>query len=409
MESKGTIMAAAGTIYLDHAATTAVRPEVLEAMAPFWAAAAGNPSSVYQWGREARRAVDQAREQVAAILGARPQEILFTSGGTESDNAAIKGVAFASRSRGNHIVTTQIEHHAVLHTCEWLEQFGFETTYLPVDRHGLVDPQAVAAATTDKTILVSVMYANNEVGTIEPIAEIARITRARRIPFHTDAVQAGGALDLNVNRLGVDLLSLSAHKFYGPKGVGALYVRSGTRWQPQQQGGAQERDRRGGTENTPGIVGTAAALALAYRDLETNNAHAQALRNRLIEGVLAQIPESELTGHPTQRLPNNASFVFKYVEGESILLSLDMKGIFASSGSACTSGALEPSHVITALGYPPEVARGSLRLTTGLDNTMAQIERVLAELPPAIASLRAMSPAFAAPTAAHAAPVGAGA
>lgn len=385
------------SIYLDHAATTAVRPEVVEAMLPYLTQRAGNPSSVYAYGREARRALDDAREQTAAILGARPQEILFTSGGTEADNAAIKGVAFAAlqRGKGRHIITSQIEHHAVLHTCEWLEQFGFRTTYLPVDRHGLVDPADVEAAIGDETALITVMYANNEVGTIEPIAEIGRIARARKIPFHTDAVQAGGQLDLNVQRLGVDLLSLSAHKFYGPKGVGLLYVRSGTRWQPQQQGGAQERNRRGGTENTAGIVGMTAALKLAYEHLEPNNAYLRRLRDRLIEGVLTQIPESELTGHPSRRLPNSASFVFRHVEGESILLSLDVKAIYASSGSACTSGALEPSHVITALGYPPEVARGSLRLTVGLENTEAQIERVLAELPPAIAALRAMSPAFA--------------
>jgi cysteine desulfurase len=387
------------TVYLDHAATTPLRPEVIEAMSPFWTARAGNPSSVYQWGREARRAVDDAREVVATVLGARPQEIIFTSGGTESDNAAIKGVAFASRSRragqGGHIITTAIEHHAVLHSCAWLDQFGCRTTYLPVDRYGLVDPQAVADAISDETVLISVMYANNEIGTIEPLAEIARIARARRIPFHTDAVQAGGALDLHVNRLGVDLLSLSGHKFYGPKGVGVLYVRGGTRWQPQQQGGAQERDRRGGTENTPGIVGLATALRLAEAERETANAHAVALRDRLVTGLLEAIPQTELTGHPTRRLPNSASFVFPHVEGESILLSLDMKGIFASSGSACTSGALEPSHVIDALGYPPEIARGSLRLTVGRENTPADVDRVLAELPPAIASLRAMSPAFA--------------
>ncbi|MBI3971172.1 MAG: cysteine desulfurase NifS [Chloroflexi bacterium] len=394
---------ATGPIYLDHAATTPVRPEVIEAMAPYWSQQAGNPSSIYQWARDARRAVDEARERIAAILGARPPEIVFTSGGTESDNAAIKGVAFARRARGNHIITTQIEHHAVLHACEWLEQFAFETTYLPVDRYGLVDPQTVAEVITDKTILISVMYANNEVGTIEPIAEISRIARERRIPFHTDAVQAGGTLDLNVNRLGVDLLALSAHKFHGPKGVGVLYVRSGTRWQPQQQGGAQERNRRAGTENTPGIVGMATALELAYRDLPANNAHVQALRDRLIGGVLERIPECELTGHPTRRLPNNASFAFRYVEGESILLGLDVRGIYASSGSACTSGALEPSHVLAALGLAPELVRGSLRLTTGLDNTIEQIDRVVDELPPAIAALRAMSPAFAPATASVAA------
>jgi len=384
-------------VYLDHAATTAARPEVVEAMLPYLTQRAGNPSSVYAWGREARRALDDARDQIAAILGARPQELLFTSGGTEADNAAIKGVAFAARQRGsgNHIITTQIEHHAVLHTCEWLEQFGFETTYLPVDRHGRVSSGDVAAAITDKTILISVMYANNEVGTIQPISEIGRIARARKIAFHTDAVQAGGALDMHVGGLNVDLLSLSAHKFYGPKGVGLLYVRSGARWQPQQQGGAQERNRRGGTENTAGVTGMAVALKLAYANLAANNAHVQALRDRLIDGVISGIPQSELTGHPTERLPNSASFLFKHVEGESILLSLDMKEIFASSGSACTSGALEPSHVITALGYAPEEARGSLRLTTGLDNTPEQIDHVLDVLTPAIASLRAMSPAFA--------------
>ena len=382
-------------IYLDHAATTAARPEVVEAMAPYWSELGGNPSSTYQWAQQARRALDEARATVAGVLGARPQDVIFTSGGTESDNAAIKGVAFASRGRGNHIVTSAIEHHAVLHTCAWLEQFGIETTYLPVDRYGMVDPNAVEAAITDGTVLISIMYANNEIGTIEPIAEIGRIAKAHRVPFHTDAVQAAGALDLNVNRLGVDLLSLSGHKFYGPKGVGVLYVRSGTRWQPQQQGGAQERDRRGGTENTPGIVGLATALRLADAEREAQNAHAQRLRDRLIEGILSRVPDSELTGHRTQRLPNNASFVFKYVEGESILLSLDVRGIYASSASACTSGSIEPSHVIMALGYPSEVGRGSLRLTVGRENTDADVDRVLDELPTAIETLRAMSPAFA--------------
>jgi cysteine desulfurase len=383
-------------IYLDHAATTPVRGEVVEAMRPYWSEVGGNPSSTYQWAQQARRAVDEARATVARILGARPQEVIFTSGGTESDNAAIKGVAFASRGRGNHIITTAIEHHAVLHTCQWLEQFGFETTYLPVDRFGMVDPQDVAAAITDQTVLISVMYANNEIGTIEPIAEIGRIAKARKVPFHTDAVQAGGALDLHVGRLGVDLLSLSGHKFYGPKGVGVLYVRSSARWQPQQQGGAQERDRRGGTENTPGIVGLATAMKLAYDELGESNAHVQRLRDRLVEGILSRVTDCELTGHPTQRLPNNASFVFKHVEGESILLSLDVRGIYASSASACTSGSIEPSHVITALGYPPEIGRGSLRLTTGRENTDEDVDTVLEELPKAIETLRAMSPAFAA-------------
>jgi cysteine desulfurase len=365
-------------------------------MAPFWSDTAGNPSSIYEWGRDARRAVDRAREQVAAVLRARPQEIIFTSGGTESDNAAIKGVALALRRRGNHILTSAIEHHAVLHACDWLEQFGFECTKLPVDRYGTVAPELVAEAITDRTVLISIMYANNEVGTIQPVAEIARIARAHRIPMHTDAVQAGGALDLDVQRLGVDLLSLSAHKFYGPKGAGVLYVRAGTPWQPQQHGGAQERDRRAGTENTPGIVGLATALRLAYDRLDTNNAHVQLLRDRLVAGIAAAIPDTQLTGHPTHRLPNNASFAFKHVEGESILLSLDVRGISASSASACTSGAFEPSHVIAALGLQDDWNRGSLRLTTGLDNTAEQIDYVVAELPRAIAALRALSPAYAA-------------
>jgi cysteine desulfurase len=384
-------------IYLDHAATTPVRPEVVDALLPFLTERAGNPSSVYAYGREARRAVDDAREEIAALIGARPQEVLFTSGGTESDNAAIKGVAFSALSRGggNHIITSAIEHHAVLHACEWLEQFGFETTYLPVDHHGQIDPDAVAAAITHRTALITIMLANNEVGTIEPIAEIGRIARERKIPFHTDAVQAGGSLPLDVRALNVDLLSLSAHKFYGPKGVGLLYVRSGTRWQPQQQGGAQERNRRAGTENTAGIVGMAMALRLAHATLGEDSVRIASLRDRLVDGLLERIPHGELSGHPTRRLPGSASFVFEHVEGESILLSLDVKGIYASSGSACTSGALEPSHVITALGYPPEVARGSLRLTLGRENTQTDVERVLEELPPAIAALRAMSPGFA--------------
>ncbi|MGI8423913.1 MAG: cysteine desulfurase NifS [Chloroflexota bacterium] len=385
------------SIYLDHAATTPARPEVLEAMLPYLTVRAGNPSSIYAYGREARRALDDSREEIASFLGARPQELLFTSGGTESDNAAIKGVAFAARQRGagNHIITSQIEHHAVLHTCEWLEQFGFETTYLPVDHHGLVDPEAVAAAITDRTVLISIMYANNEVGTIEPIAEIGRLSRERKIPFHSDAVQVGGMLPLDVRRLNVDLLSLSAHKFYGPKGVGLLYVRSGARWQPQQQGGAQERNRRAGTENTAGIVGMTTALRFAHATLAEDSARVSGLRDHLVEGLLERIPGAALTGHPTQRLPNSASFVFEHVEGESILLSLDVRGIFASSGSACTSGALEPSHVITALGYSPEAARGSLRLTLGRETTRAEVDRVIDEVAASIFALHAMSPAFA--------------
>jgi len=379
-------------IYLDHAATTPVDPDVVQAMLPYFTEKFGNPSSIYAPAREARKAMDWARETVAGILGASPSEVVFTSGGTESDNLAIKGAAFANRHKGNHIITTQIEHHAVLHTCEYLEKrFGFRVTYLPVDQHGTVDLDALQRALTPDTILVTIMYANNEVGTIQPIQEISQIVKAAGVLFHTDAVQAGGALDLNVDKLGVDMLSLSAHKFYGPKGVGVFYVRKGTSYWPQQHGGGQERGRRAGTENTAGIVGLATALKLAYDRLETHNAHVSKLRDRLIDGIL-KIPGAYLTGHPTNRLPNNASFVFDYVEGESILLSLDMMGIGASSGSACTSASLEPSHVLKAMGVPIERAHGSLRLTTGSGNTEEDIDRVVEVLPGIIERLRAMSP-----------------
>ncbi|MGI5835182.1 MAG: cysteine desulfurase NifS [Chloroflexota bacterium] len=380
-------------IYLDHAATTPVRPDVVEAMLPFFTEQYGNPSSIYSVAREARKALDRARNDVAEILRCSPSEIIFTSGGTESDNLALKGVAFANRHKGNHIITTQVEHHAILHTAELLEKrFGFRVTYLPVDQYGTVEMEALEKAITPDTILISVMYANNEVGTIQPISEISRIARDRGIVFHTDAVQAGGSLDLNVDRLGVDMLSLSAHKFYGPKGIGLAYVRKGTNYWPQQQGGGQERGRRAGTENTAYIIGLATALKLAYEELESNNAHSAKLRDRLIEGVIGRIPGSYLTGHPIHRLPNNASFAFDYVEGESILLGLDLAGIGASSGSACSSGALEPSHVLKAMGVPADRAHGSLRLTTGRDNTEQDIDYVLEVLPGIVERLRAMSP-----------------
>lgn len=379
-------------IYLDHAATTAVHPAVMEAMLPFFTEKYGNPSSIYAPAREARKALDWAHDTVAEILGVSPTEIVFTGCGSESDNLALKGVAFARKQKGSHIITTQIEHHAILHTCEYLEKrFGFRVTYLPVDQNGTVDLDALEKALTPDTTLVSVMYANNEVGTVQPIKEISGIVKAHNVTFHTDAVQAGGSLDLNVDRLGVDMLSLSGHKFYGPKGVGVLYVRKGTTYWPQQHGGGQERGRRAGTENTAGIVGFATALKLAYDSLESNNAHAARLRDMLIEGI-TKIPGSQLTGHPTNRLPNSASFVFEFVEGESILLSLDMLGIGASSGSACTSASLEPSQVLKAMGIPIERAHGSLRLTTGTDNTEEDISRVLEVLPGIIERLRAMSP-----------------
>ncbi len=386
----------AAPIYLDHSATTPVDPRVLEAMLPYFCERYGNPSSVYSLGREARKALDDARQTVAEILHASPQEIVFTGSGTEADNLAIKGVAQAARAegKGNHLITTQIEHHAVLHTCQALEEEGFEVTYLPVDSAGLVSPEALESAIRPNTVLISIMYANNEVGTIEPIPELARVARARGVYFHTDAVQAAASLPLDVEALGVDLLSLSAHKFYGPKGVGLLYIRRGVPLFPQIHGGNQERRRRASTENVPGIVGLAAALRLADAEREAYVARCRPLRDRLIQGILETIPHARLTGHPTQRLPNHASFCFEFVEGESILLKLDQHQICASSGSACTSGALEPSHVLTALGIPPEVAQGALRLTLGKATRPEEIEQVLAVLPGIIADLRAISPLY---------------
>lgn len=380
------------TIYMDHAATTPVHPLALEAMLPYFSEKFGNPSSIYGVAREAHKALDDARETVANILGAKATEIVFTGGGSEGDNAALKGAAFAAKSKGNHIITSSIEHHAVLHTCHFLEKFGFEVTYLPVDRYGMVDPDEVGRAITDKTILVSIMMANNEVGTVQPIAEIAKLLKGKNIIFHTDAVQAAGALPLDVNQLGVHLLTLSAHKFYGPKGVGLLYIRRATPFLPQQQGGAQERNRRAGTENVAGIVGMTTALKLAVENMESNNQHLLGLRERLVEGVLSGISRSHLNGHPTQRLPNNANFSFEYVEGESILLNLDMMGVAASSGSACTSASLEPSHVLMAMGIPVEIAHGSLRLTLGISNTEEDVDYVLSILPGIVGRLRAMSP-----------------
>jgi cysteine desulfurase len=377
------------TIYLDHAATTALDARVLDAMLPYFTTEYGNPSSIYTLGRHAMQAIDSAREQVADILNCRPTEISFTGCGSESDNLAIKGIAFASQKKGNHIITTPIEHHAVLHTCQYLERFGFKTTYIPVDRFAYVDPDDVGRAITDQTILVSVMYANNEVGTIEPVAEIGRICRAKKIPFHIDAVQAGGSLPVDVAALNADLLSLSAHKFYGPKGVGILYMRQGMRLLPQLQGGSQERGRRAGTENVAGIVGAATALRLAYEELPQVQPRLVALRDRLIDGLLT-IPGSQLTGHPTNRLANNASFCFEGVEGESILLNLDLLGVAASTGSACTSGSVDPSHVLLAMGLPTEVAHGSLRLTLGKGNTTTDVDVILTSVPAIIEKLRGL-------------------
>ena len=383
-------------IYMDHAATTPVRPEVLEAMMPYFGTTFGNASSIYTLAQESRKAADESRETVAHILGGRVSEIVFTSGGTESDNTALKGAAFALRQMGNHIITTNIEHHAVLHTCHQLEQFGFKITYLPVDHNGLIDPDGVGRAITDETVLVSVMLANNEIGTIEPVPEISRVVReeARRrnrtIVMHTDAVQAAGSLDLNVKTLDVDLMSLSAHKFYGPKGVGALYVKRGTPFEPQQMGGGQERQRRSGTENVPGIVGMGEALRLATEERETVSAHCIRLRDKIIAGIQEMVDRAHLNGHPTIRLPNNVNISFEAVEGEPILLGLDFAGICASSGSACSSASLEPSHVLLAIGLTAEVAQGSLRITLGRDNTEDDVDYLLSVLPGLVNRLRAM-------------------
>jgi cysteine desulfurase len=383
-------------IYMDYAATTPVRPEVMEAMLPYFSEKFGNASSLYTLAQESRRAVDEARESVARVLGSRTSEVIFTSGGSESDNAALKGAAFAQRGSGNHIITTSIEHHAVLHTCQFLEDFGFEVTYLPVDKDGLVDPDAVLRAITSRTILISIMLANNEIGTIQPVAEMARMVkkvakdRGQTIVFHTDAVQAAGYLDINVNALGVDMLSLSSHKFYGPKGAGILYVRRSTPFMPQQLGGAQERQRRAGTENLPGIIGTSVALTLASEERVSSSEHCIDLRDKLIEGIQHRIERVHLNGHPSLRLPNNVNFSFEGVEGEPILLGLDFAGIAASSGSACTSGSLELSHVLLALGLSADVAHGSLRLTLGRANTEEDVDYVLTVLPDLVSRLRAM-------------------
>ena len=383
-------------IYMDHSATTPVRPEVLEAMLPYFTADFGNPSSIYTIGQEARKAVDDARERIARILGARMSEIVFTSGGTESDNAALKGAAFAMRPLGNHIITTTIEHHAVLHTCYQMEQLGFDVTYIPVDEHGLVDPQGIVDAIKDETILVSVMMANNEIGTIEPIAEITRTVkeeakrRNRTILMHTDAVQAAGFLGIDARALGVDLLSLSAHKIYGPKGVGLLYIRRGTPFEEQNAGGGQERQRRSGTENVPGIVGFGEALHLAVSERAETSARCLRLREKLTQGIFERIDHVRLNGHPEHRLPNNVNISFEGVEGEPVLLGLDFAGVCASSGSACSSASLEPSHVLLAIGLTAEMAQGSLRITLGRDNTEEDVDYLLSVLPDMIGKLRAM-------------------
>ena len=384
-------------IYLDHAATTPIRAEVLEAMMPYLTEQFGNASTVYSWGREARKALDQARQTVADVIGADFNEIIFTSGGSEADNLAIKGAAWEYSHKGKHIITSCIEHPAVLNTMKRLEQEGFEVTYLPVSPEGIVSVEAFQNALRNDTILVSIMHANNEIGTIQPIAEIGKIAHERGILVHTDSVQSVGLLDVNVKELNVDMLSMSAHKLYGPKGVGALYVRKGVRLVPLIHGGGQERRRRAGTENVAGIVGFAKALALAEAEKADVVPKIQKLRDRLLDGIL-QIPHVRLNGSRTNRLPNNVNVCFEFIEGESLLLNLDMKGIAASSGSACTSGSLDPSHVLLALGLPHEIAHGSLRLSLGKDNTEAEIDYVLECLPPIVDRLRQMSPLYNANT-----------
>ncbi len=381
-------------IYLDNAATTRTRDEVIRAMLPYFAEAYGNPSSVHAFGREARKAVEAAREQVARAINADKGDIYFTGGGTEADNWIVKGIAFANRKKGAHIITSAIEHHAMLHTCQWLEKQGFDVTYLPVDGDGLVDPEAMRAAMRPDTVLVSIMTANNEIGTIQPIAALSEVARAGGAVFHTDAVQAVGAIPIDVKAMGIDALSIAAHKFYGPKGVGALYLKKGIRVDVNQQGGAQEKAKRGGTENVPGIVGMGVAIELATQNIETHAAKLCAMRDRLIDGILAKIPEVRLNGHRTRRLPNNVNVSVRYIEGEALLLSLDLVGIAGSSGSACTSGSLDPSHVLLGIGLPHEIAHGSLRLTLGDYNTDEDIDYVLEQLPVIVDRLRAMSPLF---------------
>ena len=379
-------------IYLDYAATTPTHPAVVRAMTPYFNQAFGNPSAIYSYGQEAKNGIELARSKVAGLIGARDEEIVFTGGGTEADNFALKGVAFANRKKGNHIITTAIEHHAVLETCKFLGKMGFTITLLPVDKYGLVDPDNVKKAITAKTILISVMHANNEVGTIQPIAEISQIAREAGVYLHTDAVQSAGHIPADVNQLGVDLLSMSAHKLYGPKGVGALYVRKGTKLVSFMHGGGQENGRRAGTENVPGIVGFGTAAELAGQEIPEEAARLTGLRDNLTAGILKQIDHTFLNGHHTKRLPNNVNISVEFVEGESMCLNLDAVGICISTGSACNSESQEASHVLLAMGVDPVKARGSLRFTLGKWTTEEEIDRVLEVLPKVVSKLRAMSP-----------------
>jgi len=381
-------------VYADHSATTAVRPEVLEAMLPYFSERYGNPSSIYQIAQESKSALEKAREQVARGIGAKAREIFFTGCGTEADNWAIKGVAEKYAQKGRHIITSAVEHHAVLHSCEFLEKHGYSITYLPVDAEGTVSVEALKEALDDETILVSIMMANNEIGTINPIAEIGAICHEKGVLFHVDAVQALGTLPIDVESMQIDMLSMSAHKLYGPKGVGALYIRKGIQLPSFIHGGAQESRRRAGTENVAGIVGFGKAVELATAEMKERNQRLQQMRDHLIEGVLERIPHARLNGARYNRLPGHVNFSFEFVEGESLLMLLDMNGIYASSGSACTSGSLDPSHVLLAIVLPHEIAHGSLRMTFGRENTMEDIDYILEKLPPIVQRLRDMSPLY---------------
>ena len=381
-------------IYLDNAATTKTAPEVVEAMLPYFTEYYGNASTIYELGGKSKEAVSGAREIIAKALGAQENEIYFTAGGTESDNWALKAAAEAYKDKGNHIITSSIEHHAILHTCEYLEKNGFEVTYLDVDENGLIRPEQLEAAIRPETILITIMTANNEIGTIEPIAEIGRIAKKHGILFHTDGVQAFGQIPMNVDELNVDMLSASGHKLNGPKGIGFLYIRKGVKVRSFIHGGAQERKRRAGTENVPGIVGLGKAVELAIDTMEERTAKERELRDYLISTVLKEVPFTRVNGSRTERLPNNANFCFQFIEGESLLIMLDMEGICGSSGSACTSGSLDPSHVLLAIGLPHEIAHGSLRLTLGADTTKEDIDTTIEAIKKIVAQLRDMSPLY---------------
>lgn len=382
------------SVYMDHSATTPVKPEVVQAMLPYFTEIYGNASSVHAFGREARKGVMSARQTIADFIGAHADELYFTAGGTESDNWAIRGVAYANKAKGNHIITTTIEHHAVLHVCEMLEKEGFEVTYLKTDADGLISLKSLEAAIRPNTTLISIMAVNNEIGTIQPIEEIGKIAKKHGVLFHTDAVQALGKIELDVNKQNIDLMSFSAHKLYGPKGIGALYVRKGVRIKNLMDGGAQEKKRRPGTENVPGIIGFGKAVELAAEGFEENNARLIRLRDKMIAGIEASIPYIRLNGHRTQRHPGNVNFCFEFIEGESLLLSLDLVGVAASSGSACTSGSLDPSHVLMAIGLTHEIAHGSLRLSLGEFTTDEDVDYVIEQLKPIVERLRSYSPLY---------------